>query len=705
MNKRLLITLLLISVCSSFQAQTIQLTTFASGFANPVDIAFAPSSDVMYVVQQRGRIRMVDVNGIINATDYINLSSLVSQSGSETGLLGLAFHPNYQNNGYFYVNYTRSTNGSTRISRFSRSATNPLIGDPTSELVLLEIAQPYSNHNGGCIRFGKDGMLYIGMGDGGSAGDPGNRAQNPTNLLGKMLRINVDGPSAYTIPTSNPYYGQTDTLPEIWAMGMRNPWKFGFDMINGNLWIADVGQNAFEEINMENFGNPGGKNYGWRCYEANTTYNTSGCQSLSNYAFPVAIYSHNNIHCSVTGGYVYRGASFADLYGKYINTDYCSGYFWQTYPNPSGGWITNQLNQFTNRYFSTFGQDHYGEIYVADLLEDKIFKVQSTNNCNPVAFVHSENNLSVICSGDSLQLFSPLGNGFTYQWYYNSAPVGTNSNILYASQPGNYSVMVTSTPGCTNTSASFTVGVSTTPSVQLTASDSIICVDGSPVTLSFSPSGGSLSGTAVLGNTFNPAISGVGVFPVVYSISNADGCVGSDTLMMTVPPSPTVNILYAPALYCIDSTAFTLTANIGGGNWSGPGVNGNSFDPSLAGLGTHQVIYSFTDNNGCTGIDSTSIEVIDACEIFSMPSLAIQQFSIFPNPSFGEMNLQLESKTQTPLQVSIITMDGQVLQSFEFLVEKGKTQYPINLNGIANGMYVIQLKTIDGIYNSKVVLK
>src|SRR5690554_2313016 len=252
-------------------AQTIILTPFATGFSDPVEIAHC-GDDRLFIVQQGGAIKVVNSDGSVNAENFLNLSSLIS-TGSERGLLGLAFHPNYESNGYFFVNYT-NTSGNTVIARYSVSNSNPNVADPSSGVILLTINQPFSNHNGGCIKFGPDGYLWISMGDGGSGGDPNNNGQNKSSLLGKMLRIDVDG-ETYTSPSDNPFVG-TDGADEIWAYGLRNAWKFSFDRETGDVWIADVGQNAIEEINHESSTEPG-LNYGWRCYEGNNTYNTSGC--------------------------------------------------------------------------------------------------------------------------------------------------------------------------------------------------------------------------------------------------------------------------------------------------------------------------------------------------------------------------------------------------------------------------------------------
>ena len=303
------------------QSQTITLQSFATGFDSPVEITNAGDSR-LFVVQKGGLIRILNSNGSINTTPFLNLSTLISSDG-ERGLLGLAFHPNYAANGYFFVNYT-NTSGNTVIARYSVNSGNPDIANITGT-ILMTISQPYTNHNGGSIKFGADGYLYIGMGDGGSGGDPGNRAQNINENLGKMLRIDVNSTISpfYTSPATNPYVGVAGN-DEIWAIGLRNPWKFSFNRLNGDLWIADVGQGAIEEINK--IVNPlpnTGINFGWRCYEGNSTYNTSGCAPSSTMTFPFAQYARSGGACSVTGGYFYTGSTYPNFQNKYFFTDYC----------------------------------------------------------------------------------------------------------------------------------------------------------------------------------------------------------------------------------------------------------------------------------------------------------------------------------------------------------------------------------------------
>lgn len=361
-------TLLLLLCIIGFtgNGQTIALQQFASGFSSPVDIAHAGDSR-LFVVQQGGQIRILNANGTINSTPFLNISSLIS-SGSERGLLGLAFHPQYASNGFFYINYT-NTAGNTVIARYSRSAGNPDVADPASAQVILTITQPFSNHNGGCLRFGPEGYLYIGMGDGGSGGDPQNNAQNINSLLGKMLRIDVSSGTPYSSPPTNAYVGVAGA-DEIWATGLRNPWKFSFDRQTGDLWIADVGQNQIEEINKVPAGTAAGLNFGWKCYEGNQTY-SSPCSTTGPFTMPVAQYNHSNGACSVSGGYVYRGSTYPNMQGKYFFADYCNSRI--GYVENNGGTVTF-TSGFTGN-FTTFGEDINGELYVAGVTSGIVHKV------------------------------------------------------------------------------------------------------------------------------------------------------------------------------------------------------------------------------------------------------------------------------------------------------------------------------------------
>ena len=362
---------------------TIQ-TIYASGFSNPVQLTHAgDGTGRMFVVEKVGRIRIIQNDGVLS-TPFLNISTLVRSSCGECGLLGVAFHPDFEINGYFYINYNDySSPMNTVIARYTVSAGNANLADPASRKVILTIAQPYENHNGGQLFFGPDGYLYIGMGDGGSGGDPQNNAQNVESLLGKMLRLDVNTGDPYGIPADNPLVGKPGR-DEIWAIGLRNPWRFSFDRLNGDLYMGDVGQNLWEEISFQAAGTANGKNFGWRCMEGSHLYNSSPpCNNpafLSTLTLPIAEYSHNE-GVSVTGGFVYRGSIFPDLYGKYYYADFGRGRIWsltkvQDSPPAFSAPVLELDNTGIN--IGAFGEDEFGELYVLDFYGGKIRKLEST---------------------------------------------------------------------------------------------------------------------------------------------------------------------------------------------------------------------------------------------------------------------------------------------------------------------------------------
>ncbi len=341
----------------------------ASGIEAPTDIQNAgDGSGRLFFIQQNGIVRIFR-NGALVLQPFLDIRGKTS-SGGERGLLGLAFPTGFAQKQRFYVNYT-DLNGDTVIAQYRMSA-NPDVADASTEIVLLRIAQPFANHNGGQLRFGPDGYLYIGMGDGGSGGDPRGNGQNRATLLGKMLRIDVEGdPGQVRIPADNPFVNTAGTRPEIWALGLRNPWRFSFDRATGDLWIADVGQNTYEEIDFQPASSPGGENYGWNRMEGMHCFQ-DGCnpQGLT---LPVAEYDHSQ-GCSVTGGFVYRGSLSPALRGTYIYGDYCSGRIWGV--EREGIAWGNRTLLASGFSITTFGEDETGEIYVADAANGAIHRIE-----------------------------------------------------------------------------------------------------------------------------------------------------------------------------------------------------------------------------------------------------------------------------------------------------------------------------------------
>jgi glucose/arabinose dehydrogenase len=319
-----------------------------SGLQRPVDLQ-ADGSGRLFVLEKPGRIRIIENDQLIE-TPFLDISDRVGSGGNEQGLLGLAFHPQYAQNGRFFVNYT-DKNGDTVLARFQVSS-DPNVADPNSEVKILGVDQPFANHNGGGLVFGPDGYLYAGLGDGGSQGDPFGNAQNTGVLLGKILRLDVDSAEPYAVPADNPFGN------EVWAYGLRNPWRFSFDKSTNDLYIADVGQNTWEEIDFLPAGSPGGTNFGWNFREGAHDYKGGGPAGMVE---PVAEYSHSEGGCSVTGGYVYRG-SLPEWNGIYLYADYCKGLIWGLIQS-DGGWQSQPLFDL-DVTITSFGQDSSGELYI-----------------------------------------------------------------------------------------------------------------------------------------------------------------------------------------------------------------------------------------------------------------------------------------------------------------------------------------------------
>lgn len=355
----------------------IRLRQVAGGFDSPIGVTSADDGrGWLYVVEQGGRI-VVRRDGRTVRRPFLDVTDR-TEGGGEQGLLGLAFHPGYESNRRFFVNYTDQA-GDTVIAEYRRSKRAYARASRGSERVLLRVDQPFANHNGGGLAFGPDGMLYVALGDGGSAGDPQGNGQRRDTLLGKVLRIDVDGGSPYAVPDDNPFAGQPASRGEIWDYGLRNPWRISFDRATGALWIADVGQGAWEEVNREPAGSGGGLNYGWNvkegrdCFPAGEDCSLAG--TLDEMTDPLAVYSHDD-GCSVTGGYVYRGRVFPEVRGNYLFGDYCSGKVWAV---AAGGRSRQEPVELldTDLSISSFGESDRGELYLTDLAGGGLYRVRS----------------------------------------------------------------------------------------------------------------------------------------------------------------------------------------------------------------------------------------------------------------------------------------------------------------------------------------
>ncbi|MDG2245740.1 MAG: PQQ-dependent sugar dehydrogenase [Flavobacteriales bacterium] len=438
----LIICLSVLSILSgtaqSITPVTIELDLFASGFSDPVGL-YNAGDDRMFVVEQdAGHIEILNSDGSAGG-QFLNVSSFIS-NGSERGLLGLAFHPDYQNNGLFYINYTNGS-GDTVVAEYEVSG-DPDVADASSAAIIITIDQPAGNHNGGHIAFGNDGYLYIGLGDGGGQGDPNNLSQNGQELLGKMLRIDIDGGSPYAIPADNPFVGDPTVLDEIWSIGLRNPWKYSFDAVTGDLWIGDVGQNAWEEVNFQSGSNTGGDNYGWRCYEGDDTYNTNQCGPIGDYVLPVSQISHSNPDswCSITGGLVYRGTEFPAMVGTYFFTDYCAGDFKALVPNGGG---FDEIDVLPGQGFGyvAFGENNNGDLFAVNL-NGNIMKINdSCGDFSPVLSVTGQS----LTTGVFTDTF----------WYLDGQEIdGAAGNTYLPTTSGSYSLLAENAEGCVRSSNS-----------------------------------------------------------------------------------------------------------------------------------------------------------------------------------------------------------------------------------------------------------
>lgn len=618
--------LLLAFSCLSFVITNAQitLTQFATGLSIPVDIKNC-GDDRLFVVEQRGTIQILDTLGVKNPTPFLDIQSRVLLS-SEQGLLGLAFAPDYSTSRYFYVNYTARPNGETRISRFRTFATNPDSADPNSEEILLRIYQPYSNHNGGHVTFGPDGYLYIGMGDGGLGGDPGNRAQNTDSLLGKMLRIAVDPSNpTYSIPPSNPFAADTSLgRPEIYAIGVRNPWRWSFDKLTGDLWIGDVGQDVQEEVDFIPAGNTTFLNLGWKCWEGNLQYSSAGgCLPATNYWPPVRVYNHGAAGYSVTGGYVYRGSKYNELFGKYFYSDYGVSNIHYLLPNGSGGFTDTDLGNLGASSIVSFGVDHTDELYCSTA-GGKVYKFSSLD-CAPVASINNATDSITDCGTGSVLLNCSFNDQYTYNWYYGGTLLASDTSMVQASLAGDY---------------------------------------------------------------------------VLEVINGA--CVNSDTIHVDLVTPLNVTFSGLDTLYCIYNSTVFLLPNILGGTFSGPGVSLASFNPAVAGEGTHTITYTYIDPSGCAYADSQTVRV-DLC--LGVPDNSwLNTVSVFPNPSNGNFNLNLFSRTDRSFTLTITNDLGQIVSSDQYVVGAGESTVSIN-QFLGKGVYFLKFSEGSDLSVKKIVVQ
>ena len=470
----LILSLIITGGIRSMAQPIIDLELITTGFNEPVDIASA-GDERLFIVSRHGTIEILYPD--LSVSTFLDIDDRVGSGGGEQGLQGLVFHPDYASNGFFYVNYT-DTLGDTHISRFSVSAGDPDLADPDSELLLIYADQPANNHNSGDLNFGPDGYLWLCTGNGG--GPANTNAQDTTSILGKVLRIDVDGGSPYAIPADNPFIGEPG-VDEMWALGLRNPWRFSFDRLTGDLWIADVGGAIKEEVNFRPVSSGGGENYGWQCYEA--SYQSALCDTSIDFTFPIFEYNHNPFTggYAITGGFVYRGNAYPHLYGYYTTIDYVTGNAWALHSDGMGGWLVDTLG-FLVDHITSFGEDQNGEIYACEKDAGNIYRLKDL--CGSFALtsdITDETALGV--SDGSIDLTVTGGNApYSISW-----STGASSEDLSGLSADTYTVTVTDDLGCVQTGV-FEVAQLCGPAIDVQVSD----ITTSSATISWSPSGAGL---------------------------------------------------------------------------------------------------------------------------------------------------------------------------------------------------------------------
>ncbi|MBP7185026.1 MAG: PQQ-dependent sugar dehydrogenase [Saprospiraceae bacterium] len=704
-SQRFVLTLIILfTIYHIGSSQVVQTSLFASGLTRPIGITNC-GDERLFVIEQRGIVKIVNLNGTVNSTPFLDIQSIVNDGTNEQGLLGIAFDPNYDHNGYFYLNYSKNVSGNTIISRFSVDPNDPNVAIPSSEVQLLEIPQPFWNHNGGNLAFGKDGYLYVGMGDGGSGGDPQGNGQNLNALLAKMLRIDVSTGQALA-PTDNPFYNNANANNLIWAYGLRNPWRWDFDNITQDLWIADVGQNAWEEIDFQPSTSTGGENYGWNCYEGTHTYSSTGCTST--YTAPVFEYAHSGGNCSVTGGVVYRGAKYAGLWGHFLFTDLCSGIWWSSKKNEDGTFSSQQVANYAGSSFVSFGEDINGEIY-ASTINGSIYKISETSNCAPTAYILTPN-LS-ICPADTAKLIA-IGDtsiGITYQWYKNDVAI-TNAidNELTTNEEGIYKVVVTRGQ-CTSESSEVNVSIVAPPSSPLLISPSknSSCVNGDIISLHTEPTGGVISGNGILNNEFFPELAGVGTHNITYSyVDNLSLCTFTKDTSIIVFDLPIVTFDDNNTItFCKDSETYFFTATPVGGNLSGNGILNNGFTPSANIIGEQVITYTYVDEHLCSNFDTLRVLVDDCVAINELKEFSTLVVS--PNPNSGEFDVIFDMNEVENITFELRNELGQIVQSIQNYsptIGKNQIKFKRSSTTLQRGNYYLMAKTSKNYLTKKIII-
>lgn len=678
----LLFLILGIFCCPILYGQSeIKLQKIATGLSKPLFVTHV-NDDRIFIVEQGGKVKILK-NNKIEVIPFLNITDRVNSRSNEQGLLGLAFHPDFKKNGFIYVNYIANGANRTIVSRFNLLAGNSNVIDSLSEKILIIIQQPFTNHNGGCLQFGPDGYLYIGQGDGGSANDPQGNGQNTKTMLAKMLRIDIDTIASYKIPPSNPFVKDTNFLPEIWAYGLRNPWRWSFDRLNGDLWIGDVGQGEWEEIDYQSNASKGGENYGWRCYEGHANFNTAGCDAKSKYKFPIYDYfgDENILGCSVTGGYVYRGSACSYLYGDYIYGDYCSGIVWAIKKINADSFVNRKIYNFSKNQISSFGEDSSGELYLCALGEGAVYKISDTCNININSTL-----INPTCDGisnGSIELTNLNVNcNLSYKWSN-----GKSGNSIDSLSAGKYTVIISNQTCEKQQNFNLIYKENDTACITPLFLEKI-CASDSALIIACDHEIGSKYLWYVNG-LFDSSLVGQRIFvrksgdyQVKYLESN--GCESSLSKAVTIIVYPIPN---KPIILSFGDSLVT-SSGYGSYVWYRDGqlVSGTTVNYlNVKTEGFYQVVV--IDSNQCRSLLSDSLFFIPT----NLLDVSNPLVKVIPNPSSGIFSFYFENKLIEASQLTIFSANSRLVHQEN--IEEGSNQKTVDLNSLPAGIYYFKISS------------
>lgn len=659
----------------------IELLSFGNGFDRPIDMAHC-GDERLFIAEQKGMIWILDENGNKLPEPFLDLRDRVGTQGEEQGLLGISFHPDFLENGFLYVNYTMP-DSNTRISRFTVLAANPNLADPASEFVLMDIEQPFANNNGGSLKFGPDGYLYIATGDGGGEGDPFKNAQNLNSPLGKILRIDVDNGSPYAIPPTNPYHGSSDAKGEVWAFGLRNPAKFSFDAATGDLWLGDQGQGSWEEVDFQPANSIGGENYGWRCFEGNEDYSVAGCEATGSMAFPAYQYANfHTIGCGVVGGHVYRGCGAPALFGMYIFTDRCTGRIWAMSPNEQ----VKELAHFPESKFSALGENSLGELFLLGTGNGTVYKINSDLSALTIT------NETCATANDGQAKFNiPTDQLAAFAWSDGSS-LADRTDL----SPGTYGVTVTTNNGCEfSETVEIVAGSGPTSFPMLTATaESCVQKDDGQVNFNIPTD----QFTTIIWNDGSSLANRTDLAPGSYSVTVTmpNGCSFSETVEIAggEDPMPIVvqdqnGVLYTEASASQYQWLLNGTQIVG--------ATQASFLPAVSGDYSVQIITA-------AGCKATSAEVTVELISSNAEKAYIQSVAISPNPTEGDLYLNIRAAENTAFTLKIMDASGKILVMEDYRCS-GSFEQHFDLHKLPAGSYLLTVLTADGFWSKKIIKK